>query len=413
MAFSRAKCTVTPQELATVLKGSMAGLDSSKYLKVDLDAVVEEFESLMLLVLKVTHRPTASILAKAASLAFEIEPQEAQAFGQRLGAAFGYCKQKGKSFSSGKKLTEPVRRVVNALAGTKVGGSEAKVPEGVGPSLPLARSSCSSSSSMPSIVVDDAAPGTSTTKWVTKASKEEILQLYGMQSRTMCKTYTSSSNAVLVDLLSSQETDVEKEALQKASAQEASTKVVAAVAPCKDFVQYLDTRARALVRVKGGEVVASAVMRPGPEGFAQGFFPGEHDGYNTELPNVLLQGPSANSKKRPAAAAALTRPASHKAKALLASCVEEAQEEEEEKGEAGPSAPLQVVKLQYSKLYYKATGAWAVRQKFMSKKQVFQIVSKHRSKAELESIVDEAINRLQAGAAEEVVKAWAKSKVKP
>ena len=115
--LQRPRNTATSEQVAAVLKGSLKGLFPEKYLQLDLDLVVEEYVETMLLVLKVTRRPIASVLIAAASLAFEVSPQEATAFGQRLTAAFANCHQKKKSCTSGKKLSPAVYRVVCALGG--------------------------------------------------------------------------------------------------------------------------------------------------------------------------------------------------------------------------------------------------------------------------------------------------------
>ena len=61
----RPRNTATAEEADAVLKGSRSCLAPVKYLQVDLGLV--------------------------ASLAFEVSPEEATAFGQRLTAAFAYC----------------------------------------------------------------------------------------------------------------------------------------------------------------------------------------------------------------------------------------------------------------------------------------------------------------------------------
>ena len=49
-----------------------------------------------------------------------------------------------------------------------------------------------------------------------------------------------------------------------------------------------------------------------------------------------------------------------------------------------------------------------MRQKFCSKKQVFQITNKLKTKEELEHIVDEAIKKLEQGMSEQDATKWAK-----
>ena len=67
--------------------------------------------------------------------------------------------------------------------------------------------------------------------------------------------------------------------------------------------------------------------------------------------------------------------------------------------------------MKYHNMYYKASGAVAVRRCFLDKKQVFQITCKKLSRKQLEDICDNAIAQLEAGKPEDFVKGWAKAQI--
>jgi hypothetical protein len=198
--------------------------------------------------------------------------------------------------------------------------------------------------------------------------------------------------------------------------------------PGQKYVQYLDSTAKALVRVVDGKIIAKAVMIPGPTGFAQGVFPGEAEEFETDMPNLYLlppvikKKPAAGIRKKPAGRKGAVPP-----EEALDECVPEEHEEpeneeanEEEGGLEEVFAPAQEehlleepvtkkVVLKYPKMFYKASGAWAIRQNFCAKKQVFQIKNKNKTKEQLENVVDIAISKLMAGMSEQAAKSWAQA----
>ena len=70
--------------------------------------------------------------------------------------------------------------------------------------------------------------------------------------------------------------------------------------------QFLDSAKLCMVRVLSSGEVVSSVMKAGPNGFAEAFFPGEVVGIPSELPNLLLQLPI---KEAPSRQAVKKRPA--------------------------------------------------------------------------------------------------------
>jgi hypothetical protein len=64
----------------------------------------------------------------------------------------------------------------------------------------------------------------------------------------------------------------------------------------------------------------------------------------------------------------------------------------------------------YHVMYYKRSGAVAIRKNFGDCKQVFQISNKAKSRADLELIQRDAIAKLQNGGAVADVMAWARQR---
>ena len=389
------KNLASPHDLATCLKGSLSFLDSDVYLKSDLASVVDSYVEAMIQVVKITPKPTVASLAAAASTAFDgVDPQEARAFAERFFAGIAYCRGKGKSCTTGKKLPASVYRVATALAAWSK-------PQGC-----------------PDSPVDLTKPGLhrGTTASLDRAA---VLRMYGAVEQRAPQQAVQVDQEVerqdLVHILSSQEEEVWR------GSGSASSSSWPAAGATKPWVQYWDTVANAFVRASGGQVVATAKMSAGPLGFAEGVFPGETQVFVSELPNLMLDTSkqSTAKKKRPASKQIFRRPAR---KTPVVAEPEEVGEEEEEGDEQKPAetataapapAPAPAHHQGYKKMHYSSTGAWAVRQTFFSRKQVFQVMSKHKTSKQLEDIVDQALLRLNGGQSEECVKTWAKAQLLP
>ena len=99
------------------------GLDPKLFQQVEMDLVVASYHEFLIDLLKVTGRPTQSMLKAAASSVFAASPETADAFAGRMCKSISYCRQKEKSAKSGKKLHPAVRQVILALRG-KAGANE-------------------------------------------------------------------------------------------------------------------------------------------------------------------------------------------------------------------------------------------------------------------------------------------------
>ena len=112
--MSRARNSASADDVAKVLRGSMAHLDDSTLVG-DSEQLVEKHVEVMANLLKITQRPTQRVLAQGARLAFKVEEGLAKRFGERLAWAFSYIRGKKKSATSGRKLRPCVRRLLDLL----------------------------------------------------------------------------------------------------------------------------------------------------------------------------------------------------------------------------------------------------------------------------------------------------------
>ena len=148
-------------------------------------------------------------------------------------------------------------------------------------------------------------------------------------------------------------------------------------------------------------------MHPGDHGFAVAQFsasegqPAEEK--QTEIPNLLLHGKFVGKKpvvkKRPAA--------------VLEAAPEAASVHSEASSEAASvdsqAAPAAIpVDMGYSIMTYTATGAVAIRETKLGKRQLFQIRNPKKSIAQLKGILEKAKKKLLQGEPAEQVKLWAK-----
>ena len=123
-----------------LLKAQVDSLDQQKYMKVDLDEVVEEFEGFLMAAYAMVDRMNVKLIEKAVKEIFGV--QHAQACAQRLAAAFSHLRKKEASMTTGAKLHPAVKRIIVAkqkqqsMSGTpkgQVSPHGSKVPcKGVG-----------------------------------------------------------------------------------------------------------------------------------------------------------------------------------------------------------------------------------------------------------------------------------------
>ena len=413
--LSRLKNNATVDQVARVLRAELAdGIKESQLLVLDMDEVCDTFAGLMVSLLQVTPRPTKDLMQKAASEAFgKISAAVAMAFGERLCAAFVYCRLKSKSVKSGKKLSPGTKIVVNHMLKLQ---NRLEIPEQ--PWSPLSGRppvekltlgqklkqqskvrlvSSSKPAQLPLAEDDD--------ELALPSSRASILALYGCGSSDrvvsfLQRTKEPSSCSVVQEIESSQE----------------------AMPAANLKLQYLDRAKLCMVRVYSDGSSKVAGLKPSSSGFGVAHFPGESE-IPTEVPNLLLK---QVSSKRPYPGAAKKRPSSRMTHKRPAGTMqadiqqdvsqgeqedEGSEEESEEDVEAdavavvpkpsskkAPETAAELV-VAYSQPYRYPSGAWAIRRRFShgDKKQVFQICPKGRSDSAKKAICQEALERLLKG----------------
>ena len=121
--MARSKNTASADDIARLLRAE-GTLNGAKYMHSDIELVIENYVELMVAVLRFTARPIESLLVRAAQLAFECDPEECRAFGQRIFQAFKFCQVKSTQMTSGKKLNPCVRRVCEQMLQSKGSSTE-------------------------------------------------------------------------------------------------------------------------------------------------------------------------------------------------------------------------------------------------------------------------------------------------
>ncbi len=392
--FARARNTATPEDMAKAIRSEIACLDQVKYMKPDLDDVVEEYHSLILEMLRRTPRPTSALIRSAAAIAFPKAPMhECRAFGEQISNAVSHCRQKLKSMTSGKKLSEGVRRVTSFLQCSLQSSPERETTP---PSTKRQK-------------LEDNA-----TDFLRPPSRQEVLALYG-------HLHSSSSSS------SSSSSAIAGEANVIDSSQEMETP--------KKYVVYMDSQVGALVRVHEGQK-EYASMRQGPRGFAMARFGADESEVETEMPNIMLEEPvlkKPSVKRKPASRLPPLRVA-----AVLPAEIEEEDVEEEqavEDEEVDPPVEISVKKkpaakrpprvqppvqeadhdqedgghpaMEYHSMHYKSKLCWAIRQKNFAKRQILQLqYYEAKNEKKCLKIVQEGLAKLEDGVSEEDVKMW-------
>ncbi len=381
----RARNTATPEELARAIRSELTCLDNSKYMKPDLDEVVEEYHVLILEMLRRTPRPTSILIRQAAALAFPKAPMhDCRAFGEQISNAVSHCRQKLKSMTTGKKLPEGVRRVTSFLQCSLQSSPEREPPK---------RQKVEGETANP----------------FELPTRQQLLALYGQSS--------SSSSALVADVLDVNVIE---------SSQEFET-------PSK-YTVYLDSDANALVRVLDGKK-EYATMRQGERGFAMARFGADESEVETEMPNLML---GELVLKKPAAK---TKPPLPPLR--VAQVSPDLQEEEVEEELAADDAEVDVLverdvkkrpsanrppresplveeaahgqedggenAMQYHSMHYKSKFCLAIRQKNFAKRQILQVqYLEAKNEKPCFKIIKQGLKKLSDGESEESVKQWCK-----
>ncbi len=404
--MARARNEASPEELAKAIRANLRTLDTQDFACTEPSKVVDRHANLILDMLKLTPMPSAGLIASAAKVAFNTEPEEAKLFGQRLANAISFCRKKKRSMTTGKKLSAAVVSVIGALECKAQATHSVTLPtakiglhklwRGISsPKKRILRAHQSISSEDPCKVerpkVRSRAQTTSKGSSST-AIREEILALYGATPRRAIQISSPGS-----------EFEVEEEA----------SPPKAHCPPEAHRRQYLDSGRRCMLRIFPDGTEEQATMSEGPNGFALARFRQE-DPIETDMPNIMLtvvipppgegtavakQAKKQQVQKKPAAVLC------DEEEEGAESAVEEGCEAESVARSEAASPPTS----RYGKMFYKKDCSYGIRQKDPPKKQIFAIRGLEQSK--LEGIADSVIRRLEKGMPEATAREWAKAEV--
>ena len=114
---SRVKNTASVKELAKCLKANLkTGLDEQLFLSGDMDSTCGSLEALLEDMFHLTLRPTVSILTDAMAFAYNgYAKGNVKPMAQAVVNCYSHIRSKVYSVSTGKKLSEPVARLVSLL----------------------------------------------------------------------------------------------------------------------------------------------------------------------------------------------------------------------------------------------------------------------------------------------------------
>ena len=362
-------------------------------LSLTLDDLACKYGGLLKDLLDKTARVSKNSLCEALVAANEgNDPQDSKHFAGRIVEAVSAGRQLSKSMTSGKKTSVGLKVVVDALKKWSTTRTPSRSPD----SMPI-ENNFEKESSPPRAVPTLPTSSASSSR---RLSKEEVARSLGLTSEVSCGLEAASASPASVHGSSSEETPV--------PASSAS-----AVAPLA-ATYWVDSTKPALCRKFPGHAVQVATMHPGDHGFAVAKFsasggqPAEEK--QTEIPNLLLHDKIVG--KKPATKVKnLKRPA-----AVLEAGSEAASEHSEQSSEAasvhsdkGVAAPAATpIDMGYSIMTYASTGAVAIRETKLGKRQLFQIRNPKKSIAQLKAILEKAKKKLLQGEPAEQVKLWAK-----
>ena len=151
---SRVKNTASVKELAKCLKANLkTGLDEQLFLSGDMGSTCGSLEALLEDMFHLTLRPTVSILTDAMTFAYNgYAKGNVKPMAQAVVNCYSHIRSKVYSVSTGKKLSEPVARLVSLLRKLQSRTSDASSAglqeesqdspgKGV-PALPVAQPTC-------------------------------------------------------------------------------------------------------------------------------------------------------------------------------------------------------------------------------------------------------------------------------
>ena len=335
MAATRAKNTANVKETARVLRGAVPSILDRNYLDPDLDVVCGHYQTVLLDLLKLTARPNPGLLKQAAFEVFghQSSAHECNLFGDQMAAAISYCRSKGKSMTSGKKLPASVKAIVTAMFDSQdssdisfVGAKAASdAAPRVSPPPTPARKLARDSSSRPSLL---------------NVTPDDVRAMYGLgaQSRQMASKTAWEDDFVVLSSHEVLDSQADAAPFSTASSSRDAPPAMKSSAAAKP---YFDASVNCMVRLLPNGHREFAFMSKGPGNFAIATF-GKGPAaevFDTEVPNLLLEAkppPKLNVRKRPAAAMRKASVPSHSPSEQDAQTEKESEESSESSEEAPP-----------------------------------------------------------------------------
>ena len=392
---ARASNSLSKQEYEKIVRANKVSV-----LKADLSLTLDElackYAGLLKDLLDKTARVSKNSLCEALLAANESnDPQDSKHFAGRIVEAVSAGRQLAKSVTSGKKTAVGLKVVVDALKKW----SSCRTPSRSPDSMPMQMNPDKESSQQPMVVPTLPTSSASSSK---RLSREEVAKALGLTSGVEESGASCGLKAASVHGSSSEESTPGGPAGSSAVASLAAT-------------YWVDSTKPALCRKFPGHAVQVATMHSGDMGFSVAKFSaiGDHpaEEKQTEITNLLLQEKIVGKKpamslKRPAAALEPDKSVAPEAASVHA---EESSVSGGEKGDHGvAAAAVTPVDMGYSIMTYAATGAVAIRETKLGKRQLFQIRNAKKSNAQLKGILEKAKKKLLQGEPVEQVKLWAK-----
>ena len=382
----RASNTLSKQEYEKIVRANKVSVLKAD-LSLALDDLACKYGGLLKDLLDNTARVSKNSLCEALVAANEgNDPQDSKHLAGRIVEAVSAGRQLSKSMTSGKKTSVGLKIVVDALKKWSTTRTPSRSPD----SMAIENEQESKPRAVPTLPTSSASSS-------RRLTREEAAKALGLTSEVSCGLEAASASPASVHGSSSEETPVP----------------ASAVAPLA-ATYWVDSTKPALCRKFPGHAVQVATMHPGDHGFAVAKFsasggqPAEEK--QTEIPNLLLH-EKIVGKKPATKVKNLKRPA-----AVLEAASEAASEHSEQSSEAasvhsdkGVAAPAATpIDMGYSIMTYASTGAVAIRETKLGKRQLFQIRNPKKSIAQLKAILEKAKKKLLQGEPAEQVKLWAK-----
>lgn len=396
--MGRAANTCSAEDYEKCLLGNKTSVLRSDLSK-PLDEFCEKHGALIVDLLGKTPRISKAMLS-AALLSLEgQDASDARSFAGKVVEVVSTARALSKSWTTGKKTSAHMSQVVRAIlqwsqSPLPVQREPSKSPRDNAPgtptrTLPKKRLHSKTSPIQAKQLFHEVAESPP----LRKLSKSEVMAQLGLVSGN--EPPGSAMVAAEVEAISS----TESEGMVPVAGSSTDKKPVA---PSTDSSQtfWINSAIPCLMRSNNGKV-EQASMKAGPHGFAIAVFEQPFEEKLTEIPNLnLVNAGTTPPLKKPASCKRTTqkRPATAMSSNASGS---------DENSVMADEAPTATGTMGYNFMTY-PTGAVAIRETKLGKRQLFQIMNRSKSHQQLCEIMEQARQMLLAGEAAEKVKLWAK-----